>query len=763
MGILKNSNGGSAIRDIGYDKFFIHFWSDLQLKIYKDYCTKNKSPTICFDATGGCCKKIKRYNDQISNAIFLYEGVMEINNQSFTALSMLSERHDNISISLWLKRWLRHDIKPPKTTVSDQSIALMSGIAQTFTQYNSLEKYLEVCFNIIQGKNNETVPKCFIRNDINHFVHLVTQWVPIKISKYPRTKDLFSRAMGALIVCTTIDEAKRILEAIFTIAFSRYDGLILNSDIETPCAKSKKFLQSRITSSINHLFESEINSCTQSENLCIQYEKEVNDFDCAKSFKDWAKSISTRCKLDVENKEGQYDNAQYLPELENNIINAMKLFPCWSAIMVYIFDEDEVTVSSARVESNFNQLKNRLFKTEILPVRVDEFINKILPYYNGDHLLQQGAFHDNELSSSSTSENSAKIITPNVHNNKNNCEDVTIISNRLPSLKTKETYNLILEKDVNKISCIACTNGDFPTGLHCCVYCKKAVHLFGCSVPALNTAEGCGEKRICLDCNQEDNNTLKENKTFENWKGQGEDRSYLYKKRSSNSYLERQPGFEYIDLNRKGSVPPILFLKNGSLQNNKPIYINGVGKILLSNTCSADSLFTILATSAADSILYNNFLYSVNETNKTVNFVLKMIKDGKVTNQAIIKYRTLLLLKHFEKTIKLLIGGIKLVDSMTTIATLIRNLLKELPSYVQINECTNEICTEKITNEKFTVISLNAFGGKINLQQELDNFFLTNYNICSICNQDRNIIMKPMNHLLIELNAVPQGKKKYSI
>jgi len=85
-------------------------------------------PKISFDATSGCCKRLKRYNNSVSGNIFLYEGVMELNNRTFTALSMLSEQHDNISISVWLKRWLRCNVKPPKVVISDQSLALMSGL-----------------------------------------------------------------------------------------------------------------------------------------------------------------------------------------------------------------------------------------------------------------------------------------------------------------------------------------------------------------------------------------------------------------------------------------------------------------------------------------------------------------------------------------------------------------------------------------------------------------------------------------------------------
>jgi len=108
-----------AIRNLGYDKFFVHFWTNLQLKIYKEQYTKCAVPTISFDATGGVCRKIQRFGNNYSNSIFLYEGIMKIKEQNFSVLSMLSEQHDNISISVWLKRWIQCGVKPPKVSITD--------------------------------------------------------------------------------------------------------------------------------------------------------------------------------------------------------------------------------------------------------------------------------------------------------------------------------------------------------------------------------------------------------------------------------------------------------------------------------------------------------------------------------------------------------------------------------------------------------------------------------------------------------------------
>lgn len=78
--------------------------------------------------------------------------------------------------------------------------------------------------------------------------------------------------------------------------------------------------------------------------------------------------------------------------------------------------------------------------------------------------------------------------------------------------------------------------------------------------------------------------------------------------KSSRSYLVKQPGFESVDLNLKWSITPIMLLKNGNVLMHKPISIPNVGKIILNNTCSIDSILSVLATSVADSYVFRDYI-----------------------------------------------------------------------------------------------------------------------------------------------------------
>lgn len=75
-------------------------------------------------------------------------------------------------------------------------------------------------------------------------------------------------------------------------------------------------------------------------------------------------------------------------------------------------------------------------------------------------------------------------------------------------LGSKTSKSLEREKLVPKTSestnCIACTEGNFPTGAHTCIKCNKNVHILpGCSF-SIGSEEGYGTKRICISCRSEE-------------------------------------------------------------------------------------------------------------------------------------------------------------------------------------------------------------------------------------------------------------------
>lgn len=142
----------TVIRDIGYDRFYLHYWTSPEINSYRNYCKKTKIPTISIDATGGLIKKFNLISGRQTGSLFLYQiSVMDSKNKTqFSVAHMISERHDNNSITHWLTEWIRNGIVIPKIVVVDGSFALMIAVLKAFTQYSSLNKYIDVCSSLIK-------------------------------------------------------------------------------------------------------------------------------------------------------------------------------------------------------------------------------------------------------------------------------------------------------------------------------------------------------------------------------------------------------------------------------------------------------------------------------------------------------------------------------------------------------------------------------------------------------------------------------------
>lgn len=174
--------------------------------------------------------------------------------------------------------------------------------------------------------------------------------------------------MGLLVLCSSLKETEKILEALFDIILSKYDGMINNTDNWTPCYKAKIYLKSLMTTSVLNILEADGNESNNDElNLNeIMNEDDVLNYNLhVMNFKSWAQSIADRSRAKVDSIIGMTDYAQYLVALEPFIVKTFKLFPCQSAIMKNKFGCGEETASSCRIESNFNHIKNRLSKMTI--------------------------------------------------------------------------------------------------------------------------------------------------------------------------------------------------------------------------------------------------------------------------------------------------------------------------------------------------------------------------------------------------------------
>lgn len=185
LSILKGASPyNNIIKDISYDKFFVHYWASTEINSYRLYAKNTDVPRISIDATGGVVRRPTLISGRQTSNIFLYQiGVRDPKTScQFAVGHMLSEKHDHKTISYWLSEWLRSKIPSPKIIITDQSLALMMAVTKAFTQYSYFTKYISVCSSLILNEPGVEIPSVMIRNYFNHIMHLLSSWPEIKNS-----------------------------------------------------------------------------------------------------------------------------------------------------------------------------------------------------------------------------------------------------------------------------------------------------------------------------------------------------------------------------------------------------------------------------------------------------------------------------------------------------------------------------------------------------------------------------------------------------
>jgi len=215
----------NIIKDIGYDRFFVHYWTALEMNVYRQYAKQNKITTVCIDATGSL---VKKPTNRITKSILLYEIAVHDKNivKQYSVSHMLSERHDNNSIYYWVIEWIRDGASCPKQIVTDMSLALMVAVVRAFTQYNNLKNYILACFKLLTNVE-EDLPTCFVRNDVAHVIKLVTTWKPLQLVD-KRVKDFIIRSISQMVLSDNLEDMKQLLHSFFCLIYSKTDGCLLN-------------------------------------------------------------------------------------------------------------------------------------------------------------------------------------------------------------------------------------------------------------------------------------------------------------------------------------------------------------------------------------------------------------------------------------------------------------------------------------------------------------------------------------------------------
>lgn len=98
----------------------------------------------------------------------------------------------------------------------------------------------------------------------------------------------------------------------------------------------------------------------------------------------WVDSMYNDCVSQISRLKETYDvNGFYCIDFAKKFKVLLKYFPLFSEIMRAIFGYGYINATSAAVESEFNDLKNRTLKDVSLPIRADKFVSKHISCLSG--------------------------------------------------------------------------------------------------------------------------------------------------------------------------------------------------------------------------------------------------------------------------------------------------------------------------------------------------------------------------------------------
>jgi len=368
------------IREVGYEPFFVHYTNGKQIHMYRKYCSQVNYPEIIIDATGSVVKKFSKLGLDKTNTIFLYQAIVydELKRHSFTITNMLSERHNTICISNWLAYWMSCNVPKPKKVACDQSLALLSSIVRTFTQYSSLNSYIHACADIITNKipkDSRWLRQCYVKLDVAHFMKLASQWPDLKLLNR-RVREIILRTIGTLIKCEDLEDVYSLFLSLLITISNETNGVIRNTDIETSCQKHYMRLINTASTGTIELDQQldTIIDYVDTENTCLDghdNDDQLESLNDVNPFQALAETVFNESKRHVQ--EGVSINPLYAPKIVPHLIKMMKFLPLWSGIMVPFFGYGERVSSSAAVESSFHKLKNVTLKHVSLPTDIDFF------------------------------------------------------------------------------------------------------------------------------------------------------------------------------------------------------------------------------------------------------------------------------------------------------------------------------------------------------------------------------------------------------
>lgn len=333
----------------------VKYYSKIQIEYFNQHLKKRKEYN-CINIDVSKC-----------SSFFAYQVLLNTDTVVVPITQMICEKNESKIVHGWLSD-VSEIISSPKEIIIDQSEALLLTVVQLFTQFDSVNDYLNCCHKIIDDESDVEQPSCFIRHDIvNIVINLKKNKIFEKMDS--RVKRFYLLCIGVLFKVEHFTDLKNVVKDILCLSISQFE----TSSTENARRRLTELIRTHNVSEIvypenenkdsddsdNEITDGELSPPTNCENLG----KIMN----------WYYSLQKSVQNSTEDDVGtEKDNLYFVPEFEDWFEKFIYKMPTWSAIMRLSFGSPNLNVCSSNYDE-FTNIKRFLFKSE-KNIRADQFL-----------------------------------------------------------------------------------------------------------------------------------------------------------------------------------------------------------------------------------------------------------------------------------------------------------------------------------------------------------------------------------------------------
>ncbi|XP_023319300.1 uncharacterized protein LOC111694633 [Trichogramma pretiosum] len=332
------------INSISSNKLEIIYFSKEQLDLLKKVITSETSLSIILLNEIIEKTRMKSHISEKLSKIYLCS---ELGNESIPFAQALTESMNEIFIQNFLLRILKFNVPLPKYIIVTYDQALIDGICLALNQC-PFEEYNFKCFkNCEPPKVNLCVDVISILIAVDHFECF--------IDKPDLAKEFYINCVILLSLCVNQVDFDEKLKSIFTIMFSPDENTckdILESEFKKNEEKFKCFESYRNNESLNKILYTKHIAVEKEKCEVIHYIDSIKESVLAMH-----NSNSSKKEL----------NGYYLPQLYDELIVILRLFPSWTKIICPIDFFDSASSPASKTVKKLQEL-------DCMPLQVTKYL-----------------------------------------------------------------------------------------------------------------------------------------------------------------------------------------------------------------------------------------------------------------------------------------------------------------------------------------------------------------------------------------------------